>query len=104
MNSGRANQNATHTSTASAALAARNFMLGDTTARRSNENTAIRIAPTATAEERHELLMSSPGVRTIASSIAYSIGRIDDEQHEGGDHQKDRGLDLLPQGRSQRGR
>ena len=38
-----------------------------------SESTAIRIAPAATADARHELLMSSPGVRTIASSIAYSI-------------------------------
>ena len=73
MNSGRANQSTTHKSAATTTLAARNFMLGDTTARRRNENAAIRIAPTATAEARHELLMSRPGVRTIASSIAYSI-------------------------------
>ena len=74
MKSGRASQSATQTSTATAALASekpqRSAPWRQGAAR---ENTAIRIAPTATADARHELLMSSPGVRTIASSIAYSI-------------------------------
>ena len=71
--SGRANQSAAHTTTAMPALAARNFRPGAVAARRRSENTAIRIAPAATADARHVLLMSRPGVRTIASSIAYSI-------------------------------
>ena len=43
------------------------------TSSRSSEKTAISTAPTATAEARQELLMSRPGVRTIASSMLYSI-------------------------------
>ena len=73
MNSGRANQSATQTRMAIAALASRKRTLGADATSRRIEKIAIRIAPTATADARHELLMPSPGVRTIASSIAYSI-------------------------------
>ena len=72
MNTGRESQNATQSTIASVMLAARKRELGVVRATRRSENTAIRIAPAATAEARHELLMSSPGVRTIASSIEYS--------------------------------
>src|SRR5947208_9780778 len=73
MNTGRASQKAIQRKNASAIAKARKRALDAVSERRRKANTAIRIAPAATAEARQELLISSPGVRTIASSIEYSI-------------------------------
>src|ERR1700750_330788 len=72
-NRGRASQRAAQISAATVMLAARKRALGAVATSRSAAKIAIRLAPAGNAAERHELLMPRPGVRTIASSIAYSI-------------------------------
>ena len=73
MKIGRANHSAAQTATKTMTAVARNVRLGAITSSRSSEKIAISTAPTATADARQELLMPRPGVRTIASSMLYSM-------------------------------
>ena len=84
---------------ATAALTNRKRALGAVARRRSTEKTAIRIAPTATADARHELLMPSPGCADDRLVDCVFDRWIDDEEDKGRDDEQDRGLDLLARGR-----